>query len=140
MTQARAGRRKAWGDRFALALLVVAWFAQSGAAVLHERLMPRRGVADVFCGIASAETLRSFRANAPGELLAALEKRRDDAHRNDRLCELCVGVHAQIAAGPPALPLSFAFVADEFARAVVYTLQARARIFAFEARGPPVPC
>lgn len=138
MSEPRAGRRSAWADRFALALLFVAWFAQSADALLHERLMPRRGAADVFCGIASAETLRAFRANAPSELLAALAKRRDEAHRSDTLCDLCVGVHAQIAAGLPAPLLSFAADPEAFARAVIYAPQARARIFAFEARGPPV--
>ena len=137
MMQLRTRWRRSWGDRFALVLLFVAWFAQSGATVLHERLMPSRGVADVFCGGASFETMRSFRANAPSELLAELAKRRDDAHRHDKLCELCVGVHAQLAAGLPAALSPFFFVPDVFVRVLVYTARARAQTFAFEARGPP---
>lgn len=140
MIEPRAGRRSAWGDRFALVLLFVAWFAQSAGAVLHERLMPRRGVADVFCGIASDETLRSFRANAPSELLVLLAKRRNEANRSDALCDLCIGVHAQLAAGPTASPPLFALVGgDEFVRALAEALRAQSQWFAFEARGPPVP-
>lgn len=138
MIERRTGRRKAWGDRFALALLFVAWFAQGGSAILHERLMPSRGIADVFCGLASSETLRSFRANAPSELLSAIAKRRDEAHRKASLCDLCVGVHAQLAAGLPAALAQFAFVPEVFAPVLVYDEQARVQIFAFEARGPPI--